>query len=282
MREADIEHFGIKFGGRKISNLRYADDTALFAEHHQEATELINDLNSAGKSKGLKLNAKKTKYLYLGTNHQQLLIENEEIEKVERFKYLGSIKTESGEVSTDINTRIGMAKKRMLDLVNIWKDKTITLSLKIKLLKCLVWTVMTYGAEGWTLKKKDEKRINSAEMWFYRRLLRISWKEKRTDENILEEIGCTRELLSSVKKRKLTYFGHACRSKCQLMKEIIQGKCEGKRQRGRPKLSYYDNIIVWTGAESRDIYDTICERDDWRKLVYTATRAANVPGSDAG
>ena len=208
MREANIEHFGIKFGGRKISNLRYADDTALFAEHHQEATELINDLNLAGKSKGLKLNAKKTKYLYLGTNHQQLLIENEEIEKVERFKYLGSIKTESGEVSTDINTRIGMAKKRMLDLVNIWKDKTITLSLKIKLLKCLVWTVMTYGAEGWTLKKKDEKRINSAEMWFYRRLLRVKWTEKRTNVNILEQIGTHLSLLKVINSRKLRYAGH--------------------------------------------------------------------------
>ncbi|GFN78854.1 endonuclease-reverse transcriptase [Plakobranchus ocellatus] len=78
---------------------------------------------------------------------------------------------DSGDNTNDINARIGMAKKRMQDLVNIWKDKTITLQLKIKIMKTLVWTVMTYGAEGWTIKKKQEKKINSTEMWFYRRLL---------------------------------------------------------------------------------------------------------------
>ncbi|GFO19903.1 nuclear receptor corepressor 1 [Plakobranchus ocellatus] len=275
-----MEEFQV--GGRKISNLRYADDTALFAKNHEEASKFIEELNKARVSKSLKLNAKKTKYLYIGNNHQPISFEEENIEKVNTFKYLGSLKTDSGDNTNDINARIGMAKKRMQDLVNIWKDKTITLQLKIKIMKTLVWTVMTYGAEGWTIKKKQEKKINSAEMWFYRRLLRISWRERRTDQSILEELNEERKLLNYIKKRKLTFFGHTCRSKCTLMKNILQGRMEGKRQRGRPRINYFDNIKSWTQMTTREIYDVILERDVWRQMVHEAVRAANVLGSDAG
>ncbi|GFO02512.1 charged multivesicular body protein 6 [Plakobranchus ocellatus] len=207
-------------------------------------------------------------------------IGEDNIENVNTFKYLGSLKTDSGDNTNDINARIGMAKKRMQDLVNIWKDKTLTLQLKIKIMKTLVWTVMTYGAEGWTIKKKQEKKINSAEMWFYRRLLRISWRERRTDQSILEELNEERKLLN--KKRKLTFFGHTCRSKCTLMKNILQRRMEGKRQRGRPRINYFDNIKYWTQMTTREIYDVILERDVWRQMVHEAVRAANVLGSDAG
>ncbi|GFO33066.1 endonuclease-reverse transcriptase [Plakobranchus ocellatus] len=134
---------------------------------------------------------------------------------------------------------------------------------------------MTYGAEGWTIKKK-QKKINSAEMWFYRRLLRISWRERRTDQSILEELNEERKLLNYIKKRKLTFFGHTCRSKCTLMKNILQGRMEGKRQRGRPRINYFDNIKSWTQMTTREIYDV------WRQMVHEAVRAANVLGSDAG
>ncbi|GFN94419.1 endonuclease-reverse transcriptase [Plakobranchus ocellatus] len=175
MRDTEMERYGIVVGGRKISNLRYADDTAICANNQTEATTLMNELNGAGERKSLKLNAKKTKYMHIGKEqHASITIGNEEIECVEHFKFLGSIKTDTADCSIDVNTRIGMAKKRMIDLNNIWKDKYIGKQLKIKLVKCLVWTVMTYGAEGWTLRKRDEKKINSAEMWFYRRLLRVS------------------------------------------------------------------------------------------------------------
>ena len=107
----------------------------------------------------------------------------------------------------------------MTELNTIWKDKSITLQLKIKLVKCLTWTVMTYSTEGWTLKAKQIKKIQSAEMWFYRRMLRVSWIEKRTDESILKELCMKRELVNFIKKRKLSFIGHACRSKCSLMKD---------------------------------------------------------------
>ena len=137
--------------------------------------------------------------------------------------------------SKDTRSRIGIAKKRMLDLVPIWKDRGINKDLKMKLVRSLVWTVLT-GAEGWTRKKADEKRIESAEMWIYRRMLRVSWTEHRTDESILLELNTTRQLLGFVVRRKLSYFGHTMRDGgCELVKCVIQGKVSGKRRHGRPK-----------------------------------------------
>ena len=146
-------------------------------------------------------------------------------------------------------------------------------------MKCLVWTVVTYGAEGWTLRKEDMDRINSAEMWLYRRLLRVNWHEKRTDESILQQLQVDRELLSTVMKRKLTFFGHACRNKkCSLMKTVIQGKLEAKRKRGRPRAHYFENIKKWTGKTTPEVYGVVDRRDEWREVVQRAMRAANTTG----
>ena len=105
--------------------------------------------------------------------------------------------------------------------------------LRIVILKALIWPVITYGAEGWTLKKDDERRLEAAEMWCYRRMLRISWTEKRTNKSILNELQTGRELLAQIIKRKMAFFGHACRNnKCTLVKTCILGMMSGKRRRG--------------------------------------------------
>ena len=282
MRDSNMDEFGIKINGRKISNLRYADDTALCANNHEEATALINSLNDAGVKKSLKLNVKKTKTVYIGEdeNYSPIKIGEEEIDRVKQFKYLGSIKTEDAYCSTDIRARIGMAKQRMTELNNIWRDENININLKLRLLRCLVWTVMVYGSEGWTLRKQDETRLESAEMWMYRRLLRVKWQDKRTNDSILKELNVQRQILNEVKKRKMTYFGHTCRNKkCTLMKECIQGSLEGLRKRGRPRTSYLENIKAWTNInKAADIYNTVERRQDWRDEVRKATRAANAKG----
>ena len=279
MRDADTEQQGIKIGGRKISNLRYADDTARCAEGHQEASTLINKINDVGEVKGLKLNVKKTKTLYIGDKYQPIEIQNEEIERVEHFKYLGSIKTEDGFCTKDIGARLAMGKQRMVQLENIWKDKNISIKLKLKLMKCLIWTVMTYGAEGWTLRQQDIQKIESAEMWLYRRLLRVKWDEKRTNASILKELKTKRELVSTVMKRKLSFFGHTIRNnKCTLMKDVMQGRLEAGRKQGRPRTHYIQNVRDWSNMNTYKIYDTARRRDDWRGLVRKAMRAANTEG----
>ena len=146
----------------------------------------------------------------------------------------------------------------------------------MKLVRSLVWTVLTYGTEGWTLKKADKKRIESAEMWIYRRMLRVSWTEHRTDESILLELNTTRQLLGFVVRRKLSYFGHTMRDGgCELVKCMIQGKVSGKRRRGRPKTSYSSNITKWmTGSMERITRDTR-DRAESRRLIRCAARAAD-------
>ena len=122
-----------------------------------------------------------------GVDEPVIEMNSTRLENVTDFKYLGSVKTADANCNKDINTRIAMAKQRMVHLNNIWKDRGIAKGLKITILKALIWPVMMYGSKAWTLRKNDENRINAAEMWFYRRLLRVSYTEKRTNESIMTE-----------------------------------------------------------------------------------------------
>ena len=205
-------------------------------------------------------------------------MDDEEIEVVEHFKYLGSLKSADGNCSKDTRSRIGMAKKRMLDLVPIWKDRGITKDLKMKLVRSLVWTVLTYGAEGWTLTKADEKRIQSAELWIYRRMLRVSWTEHSLEQATASSrsLAPQRQLLGFVVRRKLSFFGYTIRDcGCELVKCVIQGKVSGKRRRGRPKTSYRSNITKWTSVSTERITRETRDRAGWRRLIRCAARAAD-------
>merc|ERR1711860_448944 len=137
-----------------------------------------------------------------------------------------------------------MAKKKMIDLNNIWKDRGIPIFLKIKLLKTLIWPVMLYGSESWTLRCEENNKINASEMWFYRRLLRVKWTDKRTNDSILVELNTNRILLTEINKRRLKYVGHAVRHKnTTLMSTVLMGKIEGKRKRGRPAKNLVGNHV---------------------------------------
>ena len=199
---------------------------------------LSNAVNNAGGEKNLALNLSITKIMHIGTctagandtASTPLVVDGERIAEVSSFKYLGSWKTTNGDCSLDIRSRIAMAKERMLQLVDIWKDHNISRQPKIRIMHALVWSVLLYGAESWTLRKTDERRIQAAEMWCYRRLLRVSWMEKRTNESFLVELGVQRQLLARVKIRKLTYFGHTCRpSACDLVRDVMFVVVDGKK-----------------------------------------------------
>ena len=112
---------------------------------------------------------------------------------------------------------------------------------KLRLLNSLVFPVASYGSECWVLKKKDQKRIGSFELWCYRRVLRISWTEKKTNDEVLRRINCNDRLLDILNKRKLKFVGHVMRSE-SLGKNLLTGMVLGNRGRGRPKTRYSDNI----------------------------------------
>ena len=164
-----------------------------------------------------------------------------------------------------------MAKRRMCELTTLWKDRSIPVALKMRLVKTLVWTVMSYGAEAWTLKARDERKITSMEMWLWRRMLRISWMEKRTDNSILQELEIKRELLGHVRKRKLSYYGHLCRDHgCQITKTVVEGYVEGRRRRGRPRKQYIDNIKQWTQLTTSQCVRAAEDRSRWKQLISQA------------
>ena len=237
MRDAEISHLGVDVGGQKLSNLRYADDTALLANSERDVDELVERVNEAGKTKLLNLNVKKTKLMRIDKRDEhkhEVKVNGVAIEEVESFKYLGSVKTRFGDCSKDIKTRIAIAKRKTLDLTDIWKSRQIDKTVKIKLLKTLIWPIISYGAETSRLSTANEKKLMAAEQWIYRRMLRVSWKERRTNESIFEEIGEAPGLLPQVVKNKLSYFGHTCREGgCKIVKAAILGLKGGRRTRGR-------------------------------------------------
>ena len=136
----------------------------------------------------------------------------------------------------------------------------------MKLVKTLVWSALIYGAESWTLCKADENRIMAAEMWLWRRMLNINWKQKRTNVSILQELETDRQLLGKVVSLKLGYFGHTLRgSGSPLSLNLIEGKVEGKRKRGRQKKNWFDNIREWTGLNYVQAKRAAQDRTKWRK-----------------
>ena len=211
----------------------------------------------------------------------QIKVKNTVLEKVSDFKYLGSIKSADGTCSKDIKARVAMGKAKMTELNNIWKDRNIPLQLKIRLLKCLIWPVVMYGCEAWTLRKADENRLEAAEMWFYRRLSNISWEDRRTNQSVLEELSVERGFLNHIRRRRLKYVGHAVRNpRTDLMSTVLQGKVDGKRNRGRPAMTYIDNIRKDSGLSLSQIVRRCEDRDDWREVVANAG-AANFEHGDA-
>ena len=168
-----------------------------------------------------------------------------------------------------------MAKRRMGELTTLWKDRSIPVALKMRLVKTLVWTVLSYGAEAWTLKVRDERKITSMEMWLWRRMLRISWMEKRTDNSILQELEIKRDLLGHVRKRKLSYFGYLCRDNgCQITKTVVEGNVRGRRRSGRPRKHYIDNIKQCTQLSTPHCVRAAEDRSRWRKKTRQSSDGA--------
>ena len=132
------------------------------------------------------------------------------------------------------------------------------------------------------MKKEDERRVEAAELWFYRRLLRVKWTDRRSNESILNELGTIRKLLVLIQRRKLKYAGHAIRNvRTDLMSTVLQGKVEGKRNRGRPPASLASNITKTSGKKLQEVVRLSQDRECWREVVRTSCAAANTVTGDA-
>ena len=196
MRHAGLEEAqaGIKIAGRNINNLRYADDTTLMAESEEELKSLLIKVKEGSEKVGLKLNIQKTKIMASGpiTSWQ---IDGETVETVADFIFLGSKITVDGDCSHEIKRRLLPGRKVMTDLDSMLKSRDITLPTKVHLFKAMVFPVVMYGCESWTIKKAERQKIDAFELWCWRRLLRVPWTARRSNQSLLKEIthGCSLE-----------------------------------------------------------------------------------------
>ena len=180
MRNTGLEEAqaGIKIAGRNINNLRYADDTTLMAESEEELKSLLMKVKEESEKVGLKLNIQKMKIMSSGpiTSWQ---IDGKTVEIVTDFILWGSKFTADGDCSHEIKRRLLLGRKTMTNLDSILETKDITLPTKVHLVKAMVFPVVMYGCESWTIKKDERRRTDAFELWCWRRLLRVPWTARR-------------------------------------------------------------------------------------------------------
>ena len=212
MRNAGLDEaqVGIKIAGRNINNLRYADDTTLMAESEEELKSLLMKVKEESEKVGLNLNIQRTKIM-ASCPITSWEIDGETVKTVSDFILGGSKITADGDCSHEIKRYLILGRKVMTNLDGILKSSDIILSTKVHLVKAMVFPVVMYGCESWTVKKAEHRRIDAFELWGWRRLLRVPWIARRSNQSILKEIspGCSLEGL--MLKLKLQYFGHLMR-----------------------------------------------------------------------
>lgn len=259
-REAlqDLEE-GIAINGRKLNNLRYADDTIVFADSIEGLQALMTSIHNTSRQYGLDINISKTKFMIISKRQisgVNLYINNERIERVTKYIYLGTCINEAWENATEIKSRIGKARSVFNSMSAAFKSHDIALGTKMRLLRCYVFSVLLYGVESWTLTRETTKRLEAFECWLYRRILRITWTDRITNVEVLRRVNKKRELLNIVKCRKLEYLGHIMRnpSRYDLLQLILQGKIDNRREPGRRRISWLANLRSWFNQSSTQLF----------------------------
>ena len=248
----DEAQAGIRTEGRNINNLRYADDTIFMAESEELKSPLMK-VKEKRKKAGLKLNIQKIKSWHpVSSLHGKQM--GKQWKQWQTFIFLGSKITADGDCSHEIKRRLLLERKAMTNLDSILKSRGITLLTKVHLVKAMVFPLVMYGYESWTIKKAERQRIDALELWCWRKLLRVPWTERRSNQSILKEISLEYSLERLILKLKLKYFGHLMRRTDSFEKTLMLGKIVCGR-RGWQRMRWLDGITdlmtwVWVNSGS--------------------------------
>ena len=212
--------------GLYLRDLRYADDTTLLATTPRGLENLIKSVKEHSDMKGLQLNLKKTKIMDTDKCKESAIIkiDGEEIERVSSFEYLGARIEANGKTTPEIRRRVAIATTKLKKMASIWKGQSK--DTKVRILNSVIFPTATYGCEAWTINKEGAKKITAFEMKCYRRIMRISWREKTTNEDVLRRIGIGAPiLLQKIERLKLSYCGQIKRHD-SLEKHILEARVE--------------------------------------------------------